>query len=175
MKLAYKLLILIIALVIMFCSLVVAFYSFSFTEVEFLPDLISEAYGRWDIGIVMIIAFIAGASIIYPVFQNTGGKKTTLISQTELGNINITLTALDNLIHKVAESQEGVKNIDTNIRNTEDGILISITAGIKSDLIIPELADNLQQKIKNYLEKTSGVNVSEVKILIKHIDDHDQQ
>ena len=174
MKLFHRSIVLIMAIIFMFCTLVLALYSFGFASVEFLPEMLKSTYLRWEIGVLLVFAFIIGAIVIYPIFKLDNHSQTTSISQSELGEVNITLGALDNLIKKVASRQKGVEDIKTSLNNSEEGLEIFLTGRVKPGIVIPELADELQKVIKSYLEDTTGVTVSKVKVLVEEISKKEQ-
>ena len=166
--------VLVIAVIFMFCSLVLALYSFGFADANFLPELMGNLFQRWDIGILLILGFIMGAVIIYPIFNLNSNSRKTSISKSELGEVNITLGALDNLIKKVASRQAGVEEITTSLKDREEGLEISLTGKVEPGVVIPDLADELQKLVKSYLEDTTGVTVSKVKVLVEEISQKDK-
>lgn len=169
MKLVYRSIVFIVTIIFMFVSLVLAFYSFGFSDMNFLPNIIENFYLSWEYGVLFSLIFLAGSSIIYPFFTFDKKFKKTLINSTELGDVNITLGALDNLVKKVVSSREGIADIDTNLKDSESGLEINLDVKINSDYVIPELADELQKVVKSYLEDTTGVKVNKVSLLINEI------
>jgi uncharacterized alkaline shock family protein YloU len=152
----------------MFCSLVLALYSFGFARTDFLPNILKGIYQRWDIGVLLMIGFVLGGVVIYPIF-NLNTNRTTRISQSKLGEVNITLGALDNIIKKVTSRQNGVAEIETSLKNSEEGLEISLTGMVNPGVVIPELTDELQKLVKSYVEDTTGVTVSKVRVLVKEL------
>lgn len=169
MDLLYRFIIFIMAILFMFASLLIAIYSFGFAEVDMLPDLVRSFYHQWELGVLFLLGFIAGSWIIYPFF--TKEKSTTMINKSELGEVDITLNALDNLVNTVALQQEGVVDIKNKLRATEGGLSISLSGKVIPKVPIPELTENLQLLVKSYIEDTTGVTVKEVRVLVEDIGD----
>lgn len=120
---------------------------------------------------MFIIAFLAGAWVIYPIFNLGRERETTLISAGELGNVNITLDALDKLVRKVAAQQEGVTRVSTKLKTLENELHIFLNVKVKPDRPLPQLTKDLQNIVKSYIEDTTGVNINEVKVLVDSIGD----
>ncbi len=169
MDLLYRFIIFIMAILFMFASLLIAIYSFGLAEANMLPDLLRSFYNQWELGVLFLFGFIAGSWIIYPFFIKE--KSTTMINRSDLGEVDITLDALDNLVNTVALQQEGVVDIKNRLRATEGGLSIFLSGKVIPRVPIPELTENLQLLVKSYIEDTTGVNVKEVRVLVEDIGD----
>ena len=170
MKIAYRSLVFVMTIIIMFVSIVLAFYAFGFAQQNFLPALFENMYLEWEYGVLFLIIFLASSVILYPFFNIEKRYKKTLINSTELGDVNITLGAIDNLVKKVVKKREGIFDINTDINNGESGLDINLSIKVYSDYIIPQLTSELQKVVKSYLEDTTGVTVNNVEILVNEID-----
>lgn len=151
----------------MVLSLLLAFYSFGLTSTSMLPDFVLTIYGQWAMGILFLLIFAAAAWIIYPFFSRD--VSSTTISRSELGVVDISLNALDNLVSSVAIQQEGIIEISNRLKAKEDGLSIYLSGKVAPDISIPKLTQNLQVLVKSYIEDTAGVNVSEVRVLIEGV------
>ncbi|MFW6287713.1 MAG: alkaline shock response membrane anchor protein AmaP [bacterium] len=174
MKLMYRFVIFLMAVLLMITSIGLAFYGFGWGGQDMLPELINDLYNRWELAIVFILLFIASAWIIYPFFVNEDVAKTS-ISKSELGNIDITLDALDSLVNNIALEQEGVVAIKNRLKTTEEGLIINLTAKIFPSMSIPNITESLQGMVKSYIEDTTGVTVVEVKVLVEQISKNDEK
>lgn len=168
MKLFYRFVIFLIALLFMFVSIVLAMYGFGWTDYDILPNLIYDLYNQWELALVFVLFFIASAWIIYPFFFNER-VIITPISKSDIGEIDITLDALDSLVNNIALEQEGVVSIKNRLKSTEEGLVISLTARIFPSMSIPTITKGLQELVKSYIEDTTGVSVAEVKVLVDQV------
>lgn len=169
MKILNRLVLVIITLFFMFVSLLLTIYSFGLVNSSSLPVLMEGFYQRYEAGLLFFLAFLLGAWVIYPFFTQKIKKKINVINNTELGEVDVTLDALENLVQGVAIQQEEIEEIKTKLEPTEEGIKIHLTGKVYQSTMIPELTKNLQKVIKSYIEDTTGVRVEEVKILIDNI------
>lgn len=167
MKLFYRTVIFLTTLLFMFASLLLAIYCFGLTEGNLLPQMVGMLYRQWEAGVLFIIAFIAGAWIIYPFFVKE--KEISLISKNELGVVNISINALDNLVNNIASEQEGIISIDNRLKATEEGLMISLNGQVNPTIPIPAIAENLQTVVKTYIEETTGVQVAGVRVLVEGV------
>lgn len=153
----------------MFVSLTLAIYCFEFAGINSIPVIVRDLYADWRFGILFLVAFIAGAWVIYPFFSRVEENSSTVINKTELGEVDITLEALKNLVQGLVIQQDGIEEISSELKTGETGITIYLKGKVKPSTIIPELTDDLQKMVKSYIEDTTGVKVNEVKILIKDV------
>lgn len=155
------------AVLLLFTSMLMTLYVFGLANPDRLPNLIYGLQGRWEVGILFLLLFAAGAWVIYPFF--TKEKTSTAINKTEIGSVDITLDALDSLIKNIAIEQEGVVSINSTLNTTETGLLISLKTEIYPSMSIPQITNSLQELVKTYIEDTTGVSVTEVRVLVEKI------
>lgn len=167
MNLFYRFIIFLITLLFMFASLLMAFYVFGWADSDILPGFIYCMYQRWEYGILFILFFIAGAWVIYPFFSRE--RSITSVSIGEIGNVDITIDALDSLVKNIAIEQEGVVAINNRIKASDEGIIINLEADIYPSMSIPEITRSLQDLVKSHIEDTTGVKVMEIKVLVDEI------
>ncbi len=168
MKLVYRFVIFLMAILFMFTSLFLALYGFAWADYNMLPNLIYSLYNQWQIALVFVLLFIASAWVIYPFFFNES-VSTTSISRSEMGEIDISLDALDSLVNNIALEQEGIVAIKNRLKTTEEGLLIALTAKVYPSMSIPKITESLQELVKSYIQDTTGVTVTEVKVLVEEI------
>ncbi|HHU63172.1 MAG TPA: alkaline shock response membrane anchor protein AmaP [Clostridiales bacterium] len=95
--------------------------------------------------------------------------KSTLLKNSELGMINVSLNTINSLTQKSVKTHQGVKDAKSLIISDEDGVRISLKLLVMPDVIIPELTEDIQRNVKEYVEKYSGIFVKEVRIFIDNI------
>ncbi len=169
LDLLYRFVLFIITVVFMFAVLLLALYGFGLTNSTLLPETIHSFYNQWESGLLSMLGFIAGAWVIYPFFSGRK-KETTLISQTNMGEIDITLDALDNLVKGIAVEQEAVVEMDTRLKTGEEGLRIYLTGRVLPGIPLPELTQEMQKIVKSYVEEITGVTVEEVKVRVDGIE-----
>ena len=173
MKLLNRFILLIITLLFMFTVLVLAIYSFGFTDGEAIFVLLDNIYKSWQIGILFLLAFLVGAWVLYPFFTMKDDRTFTEIKSTELGEINISIRALENLVEGIVYKQDKIDDIDIKLNGSSEGLEIFIAGDVEPGTVISQMTNELQQVVKSYIEDTTGVTVKEVKVLINDINENE--
>ena len=94
--------------------------------------------------------------------------KSVVVRQSEVGSVEITLSAIDTLVQKCARGFSEVRDCISNITVTQfSDIVILIRLHIMPDTDIPSLTARMQTELKTYVENLSGISVREVKVLVE--------
>ncbi|MDF2546468.1 MAG: hypothetical protein K0R93_1366 [Anaerosolibacter sp.] len=150
-------------------SLILLFVPF-YEEVYWWTSRIFDIY-RFDWQYVLIPGFFFIMSVR---FLMTGLKRRTsknrgIIKHTSYGEIRISLNTLEGMAQKSAREINGLREIKAAVHPLAEGILINVNALCAPDVNIPEATVMMQQSIKEYIEKYSGIEVREVKVSIENI------
>ena len=118
--------------------------------------------------VIGLLLLILGFKTLVDSFSR---KKPTLasIQTTDLGTVNITITALEHLVSKAAKQVKEVKEIKPNVKPLPDGIAIHLNASVSTESNLPFVTRELQDTVKGYIEQIAGINVLEVKVLVNYI------
>lgn len=92
-----------------------------------------------------------------------------LVKNTEIGTIQVSMATLDALTKKAVLSFQQVKDVHNIIGVNEDALNIKIRILVMPSAVLPELTQQIQQNVKEYIEKTAGVNVSSVMVYVDNI------
>lgn len=105
------------------------------------------------------------------VFCGRGPKEVqptvTLVRQSEIGGTYIALSAIDSMVQKHCRQQTKVRDCVSALRTADNGVAISLKLSVLPDTDVVTLTDELQKSLKEYIETLTGVNVSEVSILVE--------
>ncbi|MEJ6950088.1 alkaline shock response membrane anchor protein AmaP [Natronospora cellulosivora (SeqCode)] len=167
MNILYRLTVAIMAILVMFASMVLLLYAFGLADHDVLPALFSQIHQSWEYAIVFVLLILASAWIIYPIFS--GEERVTPISKSKIGEVDISLNALDTLVNNIALEQEGITAIKNRLKTIDGNLSIELTAQIFPSKNIPEITGNLQKLVKSYIEDITGVTVGEIKILVETV------
>lgn len=93
-----------------------------------------------------------------------------IMVKNEKGNLLISVETLRNLIVNSVKKFEDVEINSTNIELTpESKLKINVVISVSENVVIKELTDNLQSKIKDVIKKSSDMDVQFINISIKGI------
>lgn len=97
-------------------------------------------------------------------------KKAAAVLQTgELGEVRITMDALENMVLRVVQQMRGIRDSSRKVVYTPHGLVVYLHVKVLPDQKLPDLTGELQYKVKNYLEEITGIIVSEVKVDVENI------
>ncbi len=119
-------------------------------------------YAGGALSLIGLIPFILGVS--------PSKKKPEAVLQTgALGEVRITLHALENMVLRVVQQMRGIRDSSRRVIYTPQGLVVYLHVKVLPDQKLPDLTGELQNNVKNYLEEITGIIVSEVKVNVENI------
>lgn len=149
-------------------SVLVILFSTKIFPLEEYWTRLELLYGRWEVGVVGLIFLLMSMRFLLSGIKSQHFPEAT-IKDGELGNICISLNAIENLILKITRDFEKVKDVKVNLRKKEDGISIKLKLVVTNDVVIPDLTAELQKTVKDYVESTTGINVEQININVDNV------
>ncbi|WP_129597780.1 alkaline shock response membrane anchor protein AmaP [Anaerophilus nitritogenes] len=119
--------------------------------------------------IIPMIFFILSIRFLVSGIKNSNSEMKSIIRHTTYGEIQISIEAIESMAEKASKSIYGLKDLKAIAKYMDHNILIEIKAFALSDTNIPETSIAIQQKVKEHIESTTGIEVKEVKIMIHDI------
>ncbi|MEW5785645.1 MAG: alkaline shock response membrane anchor protein AmaP [Bacillota bacterium] len=123
----------------------------------------------------VLMALGAGLLLVALIFLSLGMRSPrkivpdTVLQTSEFGEIRIAVVAIENMVLRVVQQTQGLKDNGRKVAYTPDGLLIHVRVKVMPDLELPALIGELQAKVKNYVEDVTGIIVHEVKVLVENI------
>lgn len=115
------------------------------------------------IAVVFVLLGIHDLSLLFRRTKDRG----FIMQHTELGDMSISVHAMENMVKKCVDTHEDLKVIHTRIHRTKDGISVGIRISLANGVNIPLTVNNLQKQIKHYITSISGVDVKEVRVMVE--------
>ncbi|MDZ4133445.1 MAG: alkaline shock response membrane anchor protein AmaP, partial [Dethiobacteria bacterium] len=108
---------------------------------------------------------------IYLTFGLRSSKKigNAVLNGIEYGEVLISITALENMVLRVVQQTQGIKDVSRQVSFTPDGLVVRVRIRVMPDIALPGLINELQSKTKEYLEEITGIVVHEVKVMVENI------
>ena len=158
-------------------SFILAVLSFLVFLITLNESILEKLYDNFLSGIeshgLLIALFSVVVFILSIIFLLSGLKtdseKKSIGKLTEIGEIKISLLTLENIALTAAKNLEGIKDAKSNVSVAKEGVIITIKTTVLSDIIIPDLSEQIQKTVKKSVEATSGVKVEQVRVLIESI------
>ena len=139
---------------------------------ELVPGLSVEFPGWAGKTVVVAIgaSLVLLAVIIISFGLRTGPKiANAVLKGSEYGEILISITAIENMVLRVVQQTEGIKDVGRQVSFTQNGLQARVKIKVMPDMPLPELTGELQAKIKSYLEEITGITVHDIKVMVENI------
>lgn len=119
------------------------------------------------VGAGLIVIGVAALSL--GLYSSQGKAPASILQTSEYGEIRISIVAIENMVLRVVQQTQGIKDNGRKASYSPDGMIIYVKIKVMPDLEIPSLVGELQGKIKSYLEDITGLLVHEVKVMVENI------
>ncbi|SFP91247.1 alkaline shock response membrane anchor protein AmaP [Caldicoprobacter faecalis] len=135
-------------------------------------EYINNIQYDWDFRLALfIVSFVFLLTSLKLLFLKR--KRTTfagtLIKNTELGMIRVSINTLDTLVQKAVRGFGEVKDVRSLVVAEPDGVRVRLNMQLMPDVNIPEISQAIQKKVKEYVESTAGIIVKEVYVYIDNL------
>lgn len=135
----------------------------------YLRTSLQDIYGRALIAVLSSLFLVVSLRLL---LYNTGRMpaKQAVVHETTLGQIKVSLHAVENLVKKVARQIKGVRDVKAYVfTNKTNDIEVQLRAVVSPEISIPAVAAEIQQTVKEYILDVVGVSVASVKVYIENI------
>jgi uncharacterized alkaline shock family protein YloU len=123
--------------------------------------------GLITIGILIIFLLI---SLYFIIKSLKSEKKTRSVSRnTDIGQIMISLSSIENLIVTSVKGTSGVREIKAVAKKFGNGLLILMKIGVYDDFNLPDFTEHIQRKVKSLVEESTGILVKTVRLQVDKI------
>lgn len=174
MNIIDRLILLIFTLCLAVLSIVLMLFpydQFDFLSLDSMRGYLENMKGNYAYTIVGL-AFLL-VSIRFFIYAISGKRKDNrevyLVRHTDFGELKISSLTIEGLVQSVADKFSGVRNIKTTVNIFEGIITIVLRGEVSPEINIPETTIELQNKVKEHVEKCTGVEVSEVQVEISNV------
>jgi len=104
-------------------------------------------------GALLILISISFAQIILGKFQ----RERTIAFTTSSGQVTISLSAVEDLIRRLAGIIPEVKELRPNVVANKKGIIVDMRVVLRSEANIPELTSRLQEITRSKIQEVLGL------------------
>lgn len=115
------------------------------------------------------IIIIIGAFVLFLGFYSKKADPLAEILVNDFGPVNISLSAVDNIIKTTAMKVNGILGVKTRLKALPSGLTVQILVTADQAVNIPEVTCDLQKAVKENLEVMVGIKVAEVKVLVSAV------
>ncbi len=119
----------------------------------------------WPIMVVVIL--IGGRLFWVSLYKPQRKTHHVVLAENALGQVNLSLSAVEDLSNKVAGKIHGVREVNSQMVEVSQGVGLKIRASVTPDINVPSASAEIQSTIKEKVFDITGLTVSSVEV---HID-----
>ena len=121
------------------------------------------------IGVLAVLMLFAIKGFFFTSKQEDNGKEGIVLENAS-GKLVISKESLENLIASVIKDIPGAETVSSKtILDRDRNLIVYVTAVVSKDVMIKDISNELQMKIKAAMKRTADLDVKEVNIKIKNI------
>ncbi|MFZ5639591.1 MAG: alkaline shock response membrane anchor protein AmaP [Bacillota bacterium] len=124
---------------------------------------------RLTVGAIALIYLLVSLKFFVRSITGRHEPAQAVIQDNALGQVRVTVEALENLVHKVTSQVRGVREVRPRVTCPPEGVVIFVRAAVTPDISIPQVSEEIQARVKDYVAEVAGVNVAGVRILVDSI------
>ncbi|HWI54386.1 MAG TPA: alkaline shock response membrane anchor protein AmaP [Desulfobacteria bacterium] len=137
--------------------------------VDLLQVSLLHDRGRAIIAGLIVFFLFLSLKFFLQALSRAAIPERALVKETEMGQISVSLDALENMCFRVANQVKGVKDVKPKVAWYPEGIKVLLKIVLTPDVSVPEVTDEIQSMVKRHISENVGINVAVVKILVEDI------
>lgn len=117
---------------------------------------------------LMALLILSGGRLFWISLHKPRGRHVVL-AESALGQIKVSLQAIENLVEKVVSQINGVREVKPRMVSLPQGVGILVRASVTPDVNVPEVSVEIQNRVKERVFEVTGLSVNTVKVSIENI------
>lgn len=172
MKFLEKLALILFSMIISILSITFILATLGIIEIQTIIRMISW-FAYYNVKITLGVAIVALLLAIKCIFfgakpQDDGRNGVTL--ENNSGKLVISKESLETLIANVVKDVQGIEAISSRtILDKDNNVVVYVTTLVSKDMMIKDVSTQIQDKIKEALNRTADLQVKQVNIKVKNI------
>ena len=167
------------SLIILIVSVILSLLIFNWidfgTVTEMIEAMITGSLSsKITLGVCVVFILLSIKCIFFDEKSKQILKETQgILLKNENGQLMISRETIDNMVKNAVTGFENVKACNTKIDvNEENQLKITLFLTVNENVVIKELASNLQTKIKDEVKKVSDLDVQEVNVKVMSLQEN---
>lgn len=177
MKILERLALIIFSIIILVLAVTSCLVVFDLVELENISKYLTEVLENETAQKVVLISaviciLLAIKALIFPSrIKKKEEIKSGILLENKDGRLLISKDTIENLINSVVKSFKDAKDVQTKVfLDSENNITVFISLLVNEEVVIKELSTNIQNKIKETVKRNTDLEVSQVNINVKNIE-----
>lgn len=151
-----------------FLSLGVIVLSLRLIPLELVGTSLNYIYGQWEAGLVGAVFLLVSVRLLLAGLRSRRGRNT-IVHRNEMGDVHISLDAVENLIERAARHVRGVRNVKVDAEHTGSGLKVYLKAVISPESNVPTVTEEIQSRVHEYIKNTVGIELTDMRIYVHNI------
>ena len=135
----------------------------------YLQSYLSITSNRWIIDVASGLVILLALLLIVISVRGERRTRELLIENAALGRVDISVTALHDMILRASRHIREIREIRPVLRYEKEGVAVTLHLKVNPDANIPEVARELQQEVQNYLDEKAGIHVHRLQVLVEGV------
>lgn len=176
MKFIERLVLIIYSYIILLLAVVLCLLVFKWLSFDVVTNIINfivtdVAASKITLAISVIFMLLSIKCIFFDSSSKEALKESQgILLKNENGQLLITKETLDNMVKSVVYEFSNIKECIPKIYvNEQNEIAVTLQIIVDEDVVIKDLASNLQNKVKEEMKRTSDLDVKEVNVKIVNV------
>lgn len=176
MKVLDKIALVLFSCIILIVSVLFCFVIFGWLNLDVMVMYIKHALNdpmsaNIMLGVFTVFILLAIKGIFFSGdTKKESGTENGILIQNENGKLFITKDTIQNLVSGVVKEVEGAQDVSSKVVLSKDNsINIDVVLFVDQEVVIKELSNSLQLKIKEIIKKSIDIDIKEVNISIRNI------
>ena len=178
MKFLERFALIVYSYIIILLSVVLSLLVFNWIDFDVVTDMMhalvtGDISSKITLGVSVIFILLSIKCIFFDEKSKEKVKETQgVLLKNENGQLMISKETIDNIVKNAVAGFNNVKECHTRIDvNNENQLRITLFLSVYQNIVIKELASNLQNKIKEEVKKVSDLDVQEVNVKITSLEE----
>jgi len=138
------------------------------TPLDLFKQFLLDLNNRWILGLTSFLVLLITLTLFLKSFR-VKPVKHTAIHKTAIGQIDLSLPAIEQLIHKAAKKIPGIQEVTPVLKRVDNNLTLLLKIQVNPDYNIPQITAELQHAVKDYLLQTAGTSINEIKVQVSKI------
>jgi len=173
MKFLERFTLVIYSLVILILSVIVSLLIFNWMDFETVTEMVhalitGNLSSKITLGVCVVFILLSIKCMFFDERSKEVIKESQgILLKNENGQLMISRETIDNMVKNAVMGFENIKQCNTKIDvNEQNQLKVTLFLVVNENVVIKELANNLQIKIKDEVKKISDLDVQEVNVKI---------
>ena len=179
MKFLERFTLVVYSLIILILAVITSLLIFDWMDFEVITEMVKTLLiGAVSSKVILGTCVVCILLSIKCIFFDEKSKQVLkdaqgILLKNENGQLLISKETIDNMVKNAVTGFENVKQCNTKIEvNEENQLKITLFLTVNENVVIKELASNLQNKIKDEVKKISDLDVQEVNVKVMSLQEN---